>query len=106
MAKLLHVSVPEKVKRKFPLDIELKDNSKSELVELDLPLDSPAIGRAVVALKLPKTAMIVMIHRHGKYLTASGDTVLEPEDHLLVLADNKDTVARVYDAFGLKQEPH
>src|SRR5690606_22193129 len=37
MAKWLHVSVPEKVKRKFPLDIELKNDLKSELVELDIP---------------------------------------------------------------------
>jgi cell volume regulation protein A len=106
MAKLLHVSVPEKVKRKFPLDIELKDNSKSELVELDLLADSPVIGKPVVSLRLPKTALIVMIHRHNKYLTANGDTVLEKGDHLLILADNKETVPKIFEAFGVKQDAH
>jgi cell volume regulation protein A len=104
MAKWLHISVPEKVKRKFPLDIELKDNSKSEIMELDLPENSPAVGKAVVQLRLPKTALIVMIHRHDKYLTANGDTILEKGDHLLMMADSKETVQKVYEAFGLKHE--
>jgi cell volume regulation protein A len=89
MAKWLHVSVPEKLKRKFPLDIELKEDLKSTLIEVDVPLTSPAIGRAVVDLNLPKSAMIVLIHRNGKYLTATGETVIEGADHLLVLTDKK-----------------
>src|SRR5688500_8344317 len=36
IARWLHVSVPEKLKRKFPLDIELKENFNSELIELDI----------------------------------------------------------------------
>jgi cell volume regulation protein A len=89
MAKWLHVSVPEKLKRKFPLDIELKEDLKSTLVEVDVPQSSPAVGKAVVDLNLPKSAMIVLIHRNGKYLTATGETVIEGADHLLVLTDKK-----------------
>lgn len=91
MAKLLHVSVPEKVRRKFPLDIELKDDSKSDLLEVDIPDDSPAVGRQVVELNLPKTAMIVLIHRDGKYLTPTGETELKGRDHLLIMADKPAT---------------
>lgn len=87
MAKWLHVSVPEKLKRKFPLDVELKEDLKTTLVEVDIPANSPAIGRPVVDLRLPKSAMIVLIHRNDKYLTATGETVLEAGDHLLVLSD-------------------
>jgi potassium/hydrogen antiporter len=101
VAKWLHVDVPEKLKRKLPLDIELKDDFKSELVDLDLPANSPAIGKAIVQLKLPKTALIVLIHRNGKYLTPNGDTVLELGDHLVMMADNKATVDKVYDAFEI-----
>jgi cell volume regulation protein A len=89
VAKWLHVSVPEKLKRKFPLDIELKEDLKTTLVEVDVPLTSPAIGKPVVDLNLPKSAMIVLIHRNGKYLTATGETVIEAADHLLVLTDKK-----------------
>jgi cell volume regulation protein A len=91
MAKLLHVSVPEKVRRKFPLDIELKDDSKSDLLEVDIPGNSPVVGRQVVELNLPKTAMIVLIHRHGKYLTPTGETELMANDHLLIMVDKPAT---------------
>jgi cell volume regulation protein A len=101
MARWLHVSVPEKVKRKFPLDLELKDNSKSELIELDVPEASKAVGKAVMELRLPRTCMIVLIHRHDKYITASGETIIEPFDHLLVMADNKESVEKVYHSFGI-----
>lgn len=101
VAKWLHVIVPEKVKRKFPLDLELKDNSKSELIELDVPADSQAVGKAIVELSLPRNALIVLIHRDEKYITANGDTTIQPEDHLLVMADNQESIDRVYESFGL-----
>ncbi|HEX5171248.1 MAG TPA: potassium/proton antiporter [Cyclobacteriaceae bacterium] len=102
VARWLHVSVPEKLRRKFPLDIELSDDFKSELIELDINENSPSAGKAVVELQLPKSALIVMIYRHGKYLTASGDTVIQKGDHLLVMADTKETVEKVNESFGIK----
>lgn len=101
MAKWLHVIVPEKVKRKFPLDLELKDNSRSELIELDIPANSKAVGKAILELDFPLNALIVLIHRDGKYITANGDTVIEPNDHLLVMAEGKDTIDKVYNTFGV-----
>jgi cell volume regulation protein A len=101
IGKWLHVSVPEKLKRKFPLDIELKENFNTELVELDIPDNSPAIGKPVMELNLPKSALIVLIHRDGKYITANGATQIEPKDHLLIMADSKKTVNKVYERFNL-----
>lgn len=101
VAKWLHVRVPEKVRRKFPLDIELKGNSKSELLELDIQEGSPAIGKAIMQLPIPPTAIVVLIHRNGKYLTPTGETLIESNDHLLMLADNKGTVKRVQEAFEI-----
>lgn len=102
VARWLHVSVPGKIKRNFPLDIELKEDIKSELVELDIPLNSPVAGKAVVQIGMPKGSIIVLIHRNEKYITANGETVIEANDHLLVLADNKAIVEEVYTNFGLK----
>jgi cell volume regulation protein A len=104
VAKWLHVNVPEKIKRSFPLDIELKEDLKSELIEMDIPDDSPAVGKPVVDLNLPKSAFIVLIHRTGKYFTAGGDTILERGDHLLLMADSKETVRRIYNSFGVRPE--
>src|SRR5688500_133480 len=58
IAKWLHVNAPQKVKRTFPLDIEFKEDLRSELVEMDIPENSPAAGKPVVDLSLPETALI------------------------------------------------
>lgn len=102
MARWLHVSVPEKLKRKFPVDIELKEHSTSELIELDIPTTSPAIGKAIVELRLPKTSHIAMIHRGDRYVTPSGETEIAASDHLLVMADSKETVDTVKLIFGVE----
>src|SRR5690606_25679988 len=60
MARWLHVSVPEKVKRRFPLDVEVKDSVSSELIELDIAPGSHAVGKPLVELNLPKSALIVL----------------------------------------------
>ena len=100
VGKWLHVSVPEKLRRKFPLDIELSENFNSELIELDIAENSPVIGKPVMELDLPKSALIVLIHRDGKYITANGATQIEPKDHLLIMADSKKTVNKVYQRFN------
>jgi cell volume regulation protein A len=104
VARWLHVNVPWKIKRSFPLDIELKEDFKTELIEMDIPEDSPAAGKAVVDLNLPKSAFIVLIHRTGKYFTAKGETIIETGDHLLMMADSRETVTRIYQSFGVKEE--
>jgi len=51
-------------------------------------------------LDLPKSALIVLIHRDGKYITANGATQIEPKDHLLIMADSKKTVDKVHQRFN------
>lgn len=102
IAKWLRVAVPESLKRKFPLDLELKDGSKSELVELDIPEQSIAIGKQLVQLKVPKQTLVVLIHRDEKYLTPSGETEIQKGDHLLILANNKEVIPEIYECFGVK----
>ena len=106
VARWLHVLVPEKIKRKFPLDFEMKEDFSSELFELDIPSASSAIGKSVMNLELPKNALIVLIHRDGKYITANGETEIRPNDHLLVMADTKDTVKQVFDSFDVRPPIH
>lgn len=103
MAKWLHVSVPEKAKRRTPLDIELSENVKSELTEIIIPPDNDVVGKQIVALGFPKTAIIAMIKREGKYITPNGSTVLEPRDTLLVLAENEESMDAVYDSLQVAE---
>lgn len=103
VAKWLNVSVPEKAKRRTPLDIELSDNVKTELAEILIPADHDAVGKAIVELGFPKTAIIAMIRREGKYITPKGSTVLQPLDMLIVLAENEEGLDEVYDTLEIQE---
>ena len=103
VAKWLHVSVPEKAKRRTPLDIELSDNVKTELVEIRIPAENPAVGKKIVELGFPKTSIIAMIRREGKYITPNGSTVLQSFDMLIVLAENEESMDEVYDTLEIQE---
>lgn len=83
------------------LDFELYDTIQSEFVEMVLPGNSKAVGKAIVKLGLPKPALIVLIVRDGKYIQPNGSTILEEGDKLLVLANNKDVLHEIYNILGV-----
>jgi cell volume regulation protein A len=101
VANWLKVSVPKKVKRMTALDLELNDTVQSEFVEVILPGNSNAVGKAIVKLKLPKPTLIVLIVRDGKYIQPNGSTILEEGDKLLMLANNKEILKDVYATLGV-----
>lgn len=101
VAKWLKVIVPQKIKKTTPLEMELYDTVRSEFIEIILPAASPAIHKAIVKLKLPKSALIVLVEREEKYIQPTGSTILEEGDKLLVLADNKDALNEVYHLLGV-----
>lgn len=104
VAKWLRVIVPQNVKRKFALDLELSESPDSEMIEILLPDTSPAIGNSVVNLDFPKKAFIVMIQRNGKYIRPGGSTVIEKGDKLLVLASNTEVIEDVFNNLGYNKE--
>ena len=81
--------------------MELYDTIQSEFVEIILPGNSPAIGKPIVKLKLPKPALIVLLVREGKYIQPNGSTVLEEGDKLLLLANNKELLNEIYGILGV-----
>lgn len=101
VAEWLKVTESGKSKRKVPLDLELSDDVKTELVELELPPISPACGKQIVELDFPRPALIVMVKRKNKFITPNGNTVLEPHDKLMVLADSDETFDEVANLLGI-----
>jgi monovalent cation:H+ antiporter-2, CPA2 family len=61
--------------------------TRTRIVELHVRPGSPAIGRTIAALGLPRGALIVTIAREGEFVVPGGGTILESDDALLVLAD-------------------
>lgn len=101
VARWLKVTVPKKAKKVTALDMELYDTIQSEFVEIILPGNSKAIGKAIVKLGLPKPALIVLLVREGKYIQPNGATILEEGDKLLLLANNKEILNDVYKTLGV-----
>ncbi len=101
VAKLLHVVLPEKVKKRTDVEKILSDSLKSELEHISIPVGNESAGKMIVDLGLPKTVLIALIKRKGKYITPSGSTVLEHGDLLYVLSENRESIEQVYRCLAL-----
>ncbi len=90
VARLLYLFKPVKFMRKHPLELELTDNFRNELFEVEVNPGSPVSGKQILELDFPKSSLVVLIHRGEKYITPGGATELEEGDRLLVMSDSKD----------------
>ncbi|GLB48896.1 potassium/proton antiporter [Neptunitalea lumnitzerae] len=96
VSKWLKVALPQNQKVRTPVDIELSENVDTELVEISIDENNPVIGKAVTNIQLPKTSLIVMIQRNGKYFTPNGTTVIEKEDKLMIMAPSEKDLQAVF----------
>jgi cell volume regulation protein A len=95
VARLLKVALPEKLRRKTPLEVELSETFRSEITEIRIPEGSDVAGRKIIDLKFPRTAFIMMIKRAEGYITPNGSTELHEGDTLLILTHDEETLERV-----------
>jgi NhaP-type Na+/H+ and K+/H+ antiporters with a unique C-terminal domain len=97
VAKWLKLSIPEEVAKKTILEFD-SDTIKSILEEIMVEPNFRCVNHEIMNLKLPKTALIVIIERDDKYFTPNGSTIIEAGDRLTVLADSKDNLDATFDA--------
>jgi len=105
VAKWLHVAVPGKAKQKTPLDIELSDTMKSELTEIEIDERSPAVGKRILDLGFPRAALIAIIKRKGIFITPNGFTIIEPNDKLVIIAENSESLRLVHKCLDYQEKP-
>lgn len=55
------------------------------LVEVTIPSDSPAVGKAIRELELPSSVNVALIVRGDTNITPDGETVIQSEDRLFAL---------------------
>ncbi|GAB2775334.1 potassium/proton antiporter [Rhabdobacter roseus] len=102
VAQWLHVALPEKAKPKVPTEVSLADHPRTFMREIVITPDSLAVGKKIVDLGFPKTAIIAMIKRGEKYITPSGATELEAQDILIVLSDTQAGINKVYETLQIR----
>lgn len=88
VARWLKVDKHVVAARRYPLELELTDGFKNELVEINIPEDCPQANKRIVEIGFPRNSLIVMIERNKQYITPNGNTIIKPGDHLLVMTNS------------------
>jgi trk system potassium uptake protein TrkA len=69
----------------YSIITKLKDGDL-ELVKLKIPLDSPAAGKRIVDLGLPRSSIVVAVDRKGEdLLIPNGDTTVRTGDAVILM---------------------
>lgn len=92
VSKWMKVALPLGLKRRVPSDIELSDSVKSLLKEVEIIPDIAVVGKKIVEIGFPEAALIVMIKRGDMFITPNGNTVIEPYDKLMILAETEESL--------------
>ena len=82
--------------------IELPEEIKSAMSEIDI---TPAVlshGNKLMQLTLPDHTLAVMVKREGRYFIPKGNTELKENDKLLMISDNDEALLQAYDSLGVK----
>ena len=88
--------------RKDVFGIELPEDIKSAMSEIDI---TPAVlshGNKLMQLTLPDHTLAVMVKRDGHYFIPKGNTELKENDKLLMISDNDEALLQAYDSLGVK----
>lgn len=90
VARRLHLDAPLPGRSERPLEFLPGRRTTSRLAEFEVEPGSRAAGRQIVDLRLPRTALVVLISRGDDYLVPKGGTRLAAGDRVTLLADNED----------------
>ena len=100
VARWLHLTdAPE---RKDEFGIELPEEIKSAMSEIDITKEVLSHGNKLMQLKLPDHTLAVMVKRDGKYFIPKGNTELQENDKLLMISDNDEALLQSYESLGIK----
>ncbi|UXP30712.1 potassium/proton antiporter [Reichenbachiella agarivorans] len=102
VAKWLHVALPQKAKRKTPVDLLLSEDAKTTMTEIEIPRGGFVVGKRIVEIQFPKSTIIAMISRDNRFITPSGSTILEANDILMILSDNQEGIDKIYESLQIK----
>lgn len=101
VAKLLHVTVPAKAKRRIGMDFEATDNIKGAMQKFALPESSRVIGHRIVDVQIPPTVNILAIKRGNVYIAPNGSTRLQANDLVYVLAEDNIALKELFDTLDM-----
>ncbi len=90
VAKWLKVDAPVVEQKNYPLKLEPDAGISSELENVEIPGNSPLVGKKILEAKFPQGTLIVLISRNQEFIIPRGDTILKAGDTLVVLSNKED----------------
>ncbi len=87
--------------RKNEIAIELPDEIKSAVSEIDITPEVLVHGNKLMELSLPDHTLAVMIKRKERYFIPKGHTELKENDKLLIISDDDEALLQAYDLLGI-----
>ena len=101
MANWLGLS--EECERKKEFNVDLPDEIKSAMSEIEVTPSVLREGNKLMNLQLPDNTLVVMVKRENRYFVPKGHTRLEPADKLLVISDNDEELKKTYESLGIEK---
>lgn len=86
VAKWLKLDDPVEKQPNYPLELTPLRGWRGVLRELVVDNNSPAVGKAIYEMRLPRDYLVVLISRGDQFLIPNGSIVLQPNDRMLGLA--------------------
>lgn len=68
------------------LALSIIEKIDAEMLEVVVPARSPAVGRSIMSIALPKGILVALIVRKGEVFVPVGATVIQEEDKVIVFA--------------------
>ncbi len=104
VARWLKLDVPLPKRHRYPIEYVPAPRLGSDLVEISVPDTAHSIGKRIMDLSLPESALVVLIGRGDDFVAPRGGTEIEKGDQMLVLA-RKEDVGRVRTAIVSSVNP-
>ncbi|MDR1556237.1 MAG: potassium/proton antiporter [Tannerellaceae bacterium] len=95
------LGLTEKPIRKDVFGIELPDDIKSAMSEIEITSEVLKHGNKLMELVLPDHTLAVMVMRDNHYFIPKGNTILQKNDKLLMISDNDTALLQAYEALGI-----
>jgi cell volume regulation protein A len=81
--------------------IELPEEIKSAMSEIEITADVLKHGNKLMEFTLPDHTLAVMVKRGGHYFIPKGNTELHEGDRLLMISDNDEDLLQAYNFLGI-----
>jgi len=101
VAKKLHLSFPQKKKRRSEFEMEFSEDIKSAMSEVIVTEESLRYGNRMMDIPLPDKTLVVMVKRDDSFFIPRGSTVLEIGDRMLIISDDEEALRQTYEELGI-----